>query len=267
MAKGRFLSKTIATSRQLDGLSWRAELLFYRCIPHLDRDGRMDGDPVLVKSIVAPRNSKLPATAIPRLIHELALAELVVVYEVEGVAVLAFPKFREHQTGMKYEREAPSRLPPKSGDISGLTPDQGRTSSGFKYKRREDEGDIGGPTPPAGSASWTSEQRQAAKAYRGNGGADPRAVDAIIRELAEGCSHGPGFGWPVVGLAILEMRGTVPPPPFSTVVLLAYCRRLRDRKPESTTVTDDLGRTRPAVREGSRWRFTDVEGGMLEITP
>lgn len=39
------------------------------------------------------------------------------------------------------------------------------------------------------------------------------------------------------------------------------------RQPERhhTTVTDDLGRTRPAYREGNVWHFTDAEGGTLEV--
>jgi hypothetical protein len=111
MATGRFLSRTIATSRQLDALSWRAELLFYRCIPYLDRDGLIDGDPVVVKATTCPRSTKLPAACIGDLLQELHEKELIRWYEVDGVSVAFFPGFRTHNKGMKYDREAASRLP------------------------------------------------------------------------------------------------------------------------------------------------------------
>lgn len=39
------------------------------------------------------------------------------------------------------------------------------------------------------------------------------------------------------------------------------------RQPErvASIVTDDLGRSRPAVRRGDRWHFTDAEGGSVEV--
>lgn len=131
MAQGRFLSRTTATSKQLDAISWRAELLFLRCIPHLDRDGRMDGDPVMVKSTAAPRSPKLPAGMIPALLAELEEAGLIVRYSVGDDHVIWFPKFRDHQQGMKYERERPSRFPPPElRRKSGGDPEEVRSSAG-----------------------------------------------------------------------------------------------------------------------------------------
>lgn len=131
MAQGRFLSRTTATSRQLDAVSWRAELLFLRALPHLDRDGRMDGDPIVVKATVAPRNPKLPIGALAGLLQELHDAGLVVWYRVGEEQVVAFPKFLEHQQGLKYERERPSRFPPPPGTPpAGPTPAVRRSKSG-----------------------------------------------------------------------------------------------------------------------------------------
>lgn len=127
------------------------------------------------------------------------------------------------------------------------------------------------PTPmtvtAGGGTVWTPDQQEAAAGWR-EGCADGRAFDAVVRQAAEDKMQGGGFGWAVVGQALLEMRGATPPPTFGLLCLLGYCRRVRDRKPESpkaSTVTDHLGRIRPAVREGDTWRFTDAEGGTLRV--
>jgi hypothetical protein len=45
MARGRFLSESVATDARLNGLSVEAELVYLMTIPHLDRDGLIEGDP------------------------------------------------------------------------------------------------------------------------------------------------------------------------------------------------------------------------------
>lgn len=194
MAQGRFLSRTTATSKQLDAVSWRAELLFLRSIPHLDRDGRMDGDPIVVKATAAPRNPKLPAGAIAGLLQELHDAGLVVWYRVGEDQVLAFPTFREHQQGLKYDRERPSRfapppgwspVPPKSGPTpakvrsnSGEPPEPVRTNGGLREGKgssssslslssssraqssHHQEGVSPNGTQPAGFVDPTPEERE-----------------------------------------------------------------------------------------------------------
>lgn len=173
MAQGRFLSRTTATSKQLDSASWRAELLFLRCIPHLDRDGRMDGDPIVVKATAAPRNPKLPAGAIAGLLQELHDAGLVTWYRVGEDQVLAFPTFREHQQGLKYDRERPSRfapppgwtqVPPKPGPTpakvrsnSGGPPEQVRTNGGLREVKRSSSTSLSSSSSLRASSSHHRE--------------------------------------------------------------------------------------------------------------
>lgn len=130
MPDGRFISKSISTSEQLGEVSLAADFLFGRCIPHLDRDGRMSGNPTLIKATVCPLRPDVTEAMIPGLLDELQAVGLVRWYTVDGKQVVQFPNFRTHQRGMKYEREAASRFPAFSPEpqqvrtYSGPTPDQ-----------------------------------------------------------------------------------------------------------------------------------------------
>lgn len=111
MPDGRFISKSISTSEQLGSVSLEADFLFGRCIPHLDVDGRITGNPKGLKAIVCPLRDELSHQKITHLLKELAEADLVVWYEVNGSRFLEFPTFARHQRGMKRDREAVSRIP------------------------------------------------------------------------------------------------------------------------------------------------------------
>ncbi len=132
--------------------------------------------------------------------------------------------------------------------------------------------DAGRETAPAASlqhnfrATWTPAQREAADGWR-RALPDPRAFDAIVAQAAEERLVGGGFGWPVVGQALLEMRGASGVT-FGLACLLGFCRRIRDRGPTAepvTNVADEFGRMRPARRDGAVWRFTDALGGSVAV--
>lgn len=133
MPAGRFVSKSIAVNKQLRRVSLEADYLFQRCLPHLDRDGRMEGEPEIVRAIACPLRSELTTEVVERALRELDAAELVTWYDSDGEKCLFFPGFAAHQTGMKYDREAPSRIPgpPRRRNVgdkvrikSGPTPDK-----------------------------------------------------------------------------------------------------------------------------------------------
>lgn len=129
MANGRFVSRSISTNEQLGAVSIEADFLFGRCIPHLDRDGRITGNPALLAATVAPLRAELTPHCVAGLLEELASAvdadgvPLVLWYEVAGQRVLAFPGFSRQQQGMKYDREAASRFPapndPRARHLAG----------------------------------------------------------------------------------------------------------------------------------------------------
>jgi hypothetical protein len=183
-ARGRFISRSIATSEQLGSVSLLADYLFRSCIPHLDVTGRMTGNPGLIKAAVAPLRDEIHSGNLPELLRELAAAvdhnaiPLVFWYEIGGAKVLEFPAFSKHQTGLRVDREAPSKFPQRNGmekflNLAGLTPELlpqnhgGGTAQDEVEVEGEVEGEVVKCEPPARNeqepvASQTSAPRSPA---------------------------------------------------------------------------------------------------------
>lgn len=113
MAQARMLNRSVAEDEALAGLSAEAALLFLMTIPHLDRDGLITGHPRLLWSDVAPLRDGLRECA-GTLIDEWVQANLVVRFG-DGRPVLFFPGFQKNQSGMRYDRESPSKYPTPPG--------------------------------------------------------------------------------------------------------------------------------------------------------
>ena len=110
MARCRMVSKEISFDYKMSLLSLEAEFLYLKAIPHLDRDGLISGDPVVLWSTIAPKRLEL-LDKMPALISEWVNVGLVVRYAwVEG-HVLFFTGFRKHNANMEYEKEGVSRFP------------------------------------------------------------------------------------------------------------------------------------------------------------
>lgn len=140
MARGRFLSNQISENEELGDLAechgpWPL-IVHAWMIPHLDVEGRTAGNPRVIKGRVFPM---LPITAkeVAEALRQLADAGLIRWYVAEcGTKVVSYPKFAEHQVGLRRNREAPSRFPawdcdtckamnqPQLRSTSGATPDQ-----------------------------------------------------------------------------------------------------------------------------------------------
>lgn len=114
MARGRMISQTVATDKRLNALSENAELAFLKTIPHLDRDGIIIGDPVLLAAQVCPRRPTLGAM-MPEIMQEWLDADLVILYDPGEDPLLFFPGFSKNQVGLRYEREPASLYPPPPG--------------------------------------------------------------------------------------------------------------------------------------------------------
>ena len=145
MAIGRMLNKKISFNKIINESlsSDTCRLAFTWTIPHLDRDGRINGDPTVLRSIIFPRRRDITDEQIEAYIWEWVENDLVIWYEAEGDKWLQFPKFGANQPNLRYEREAESTMPPpEEGKIidpslrssSGANPDQVRSNSGKMLK-------------------------------------------------------------------------------------------------------------------------------------
>lgn len=142
MPDGRFLSKSVANDWALNQVSLEADYLFARCVPHLDREGRMAGTPQEVKGTAVPLRDEMTVEVVEKCLGELSAAGLVQWYSVDSRPLLQFPGFHKHQKGLRKEREAASRFPSPQTQgatpltsllriYSGSTPEPLRSHSGF----------------------------------------------------------------------------------------------------------------------------------------
>jgi transposase-like protein len=153
MAKGRMLNRSISRDRDVAELANTvgvdAALLFTWMIPHLDRDGRMDADPEVVKGLVVPKLAHFTSGVVSDLLRSLSGTRMVRIYDDgRGCRFAVFPGFAKNQTGFRYDREAVSEFP-DPGEctlVSGPTPDLLRSNAGVvpdERKGKEQKGTDG----------------------------------------------------------------------------------------------------------------------------
>lgn len=156
MAQGRMIQRKISSNKQLPRLlrllderygaphGAQAVILYTFCIAHLDVEGRMHGDPALVKGNVVPRFA-MSAEDVERYLLAMAEVGLVVYYEAEDDRWLYFPGFDSSQPNLRKDREAPSKAPPPDrGSLisAGASPAELGSDAGngpAEEKRREDQ--------------------------------------------------------------------------------------------------------------------------------
>lgn len=168
MATGRMLNKKISLNRLLDKLSSDTSRLAYTwAIPHLDRDGRMHGDPVVFKSIVFPRRQDITAKQIETLISEWQNIGLVIWYEANNELWLYFPTFRNNQAGMRYEREPESGIPsPEDGrNVAGSLPGNSPQKGTERNLKEENNGGPPEAEPPHDEQPEKSLEEQELELY------------------------------------------------------------------------------------------------------
>jgi hypothetical protein len=110
----------------------------------------MTGNPALIKAGVVPLRDEINSRNLPELLRELSESvdqhgiPLVFWYEINGVKVLEFPGFSGHQTGLRSDREAPSKFPSRNGmekllHSAGVKPEQLPQKSGASPAQEEVE--------------------------------------------------------------------------------------------------------------------------------
>lgn len=117
MARGRFISESVAKDMRLNSLSVEATLVYLMTVPHLDRDGLIEGDTEVLYGTVCPKR-RIFIDRIGEFIQEWVQVGLVTIYDTDDGAVLWFKGFAKNQLGLRYDRETPSRLPPPPGHIA-----------------------------------------------------------------------------------------------------------------------------------------------------
>jgi len=133
MARGRMLNRSLAHSVQFSNLQNDTHrLLFVMAIPHLDRDGRMTGNPRAFRATACPMLDHVTDETVRAAFSDFESVRLVQFYtDDEGQEVYSSPGFERQQQGMRYGREGPSRFgPDPNAPPKGKSPRGGRDNSG-----------------------------------------------------------------------------------------------------------------------------------------
>ena len=114
MARARMLATDASIDPELNSLTLPALTLYLLTIPHLDRDGLIDANPVRLAALAAPLRPDIRDSA-GAIINEWVEVGLVVRYPAaRNQAVLYFKGFRKHNR-FEYRKESPSSYPPPPG--------------------------------------------------------------------------------------------------------------------------------------------------------
>lgn len=133
----RAIFPAACTSLSLAACDPLAQLLFDRMLTQADDQGRMLGDPKVIKSLCMPLVNRASPKAIAKWLEQIETQGMIVRYEVDGTSLIQFVNWWDHQSGMK--KSYPSRLQPPTGwtdRIRGVAGD--------------DSGDDGGTSSPGG---------------------------------------------------------------------------------------------------------------------
>jgi len=140
MARGRIITNKISRNKQVNDLSDdTCRLLFTWMITFTDRDGRMFGDPAVVRNMIFARRTDITVEQVESYLQEMVNAGLIIWYEAGGDKFIWFPGFDNNQPGLRRDREPESEFPPPSDDdienymrqFAGCLPDNIRNTSGY----------------------------------------------------------------------------------------------------------------------------------------
>lgn len=128
MARGRIISNEITRDKTISELSCdTSRLAFTWLITFADCEGRVHGDPALLRSLLFPRRSDITIESMRDFVWEWFLAGLIIWYQDENDMWIYFPNFDRHQSGLRKDREAPSNIP----SPPAINEDELRSYSGF----------------------------------------------------------------------------------------------------------------------------------------
>ena len=148
MARGRFVDKGTCLDKKINSFSVESELGFILLLTHTDCEGRVFGDPEIVRSFIFPRRSQITVAMVEGFIKEWHDAGMIVWYEAEDDKYIQFINFEKHQIGLRKDREIPSTIPPYTKEVvrkkSGNIPEEIPVKLKVKLSKVKDEVEVEG---------------------------------------------------------------------------------------------------------------------------
>ena len=170
--------------------------------------------------------------------------------------------FRDHYAPFFAASEGPSQGLPRAFDgspkaLGSTSPSPSPTTSPLPSPSGDDD---------IATALADPEHREAFLGYC-RSARNGKAIRAIVRAVQKGTpGHGPGYPWHVIGQALLELQGKGSE--FSEPGLRSFAQSISERRPprpKIQTVTDDLGRDVPGIKQpDGSWKYlTPAEAKAL----
>lgn len=128
MARGRMIDKRISMSKKIGHISDSARVLYFMLYPHLDCEGRVAFEDIEdLKDEIIPKFKGWTLKKIGKVLNELADIELIHLYPNKSKIAMQFNRFDEFQTGIRKDREAPSKIDspevaPENSGVFRITP-------------------------------------------------------------------------------------------------------------------------------------------------
>ena len=145
MARGRMISKDITLDKRVNDLSNdTSRLAFTWLVAFCDCEGRVHGDPAVVRAILFPRRQDVTIEQTEQYIKEWQDAGLIVWYEAKNDLWIFFPGFVKNQIGLRKDREPKTIIPPQPVIHDGddlqdtIQQDAGTLPEVIPLKRREE---------------------------------------------------------------------------------------------------------------------------------
>lgn len=142
MARGRMIDKRVSNSKKLGMVTDKARLLWFMIYPHVDRDGRIAFDDLGdLKTEIIPLFQGWPLKKITQALNELNDIDLIQLYPDQKRIAMQFNRFKDFQVGLRYDREAKSKIPPP-GKLRS-TPEELRNfplSLSLSLRKKKEEG-------------------------------------------------------------------------------------------------------------------------------
>lgn len=152
MARGRIINSTICMDKRVSDLSDdTSRLAFTWLVTFADCEGRTQGDPDLLCSMLFPRRRDMPTAQMEEYVREWANSGMLVWYKVENDMWIEFLNFDKNQPNLRKDREPDSVIPsPVDGEIlAGCLPDDYRQTAGcLPDDCRQDDGVTPTNIPP-----------------------------------------------------------------------------------------------------------------------
>lgn len=197
MARGRFISNAIMGDKKINGLSDdTSRLAFTWLITEADCEGRVHGDPAMVRSLIFPRRDDITIERMEAYINEWHEVELIRWYRANGDLWIWFPNFEKYQVGLRKEREPASQIPPLSdGELMPTL--------------RKIDGEL---PEDIRQASGTNKVKRSKAKLREHGAENaPRPRDALFDAIAEVCKVDPATAGSTIGKVKSALIKAVPP--------------------------------------------------------